>query len=332
MKRFQNIVQNQRGGVTVAVALMMAVFLFVAVVQNVFILGQTLTAEETDRVHETVSILQIYVNNSSELVLRVKNTGGVNARLVAVWIERTISPNETQRVTIDKYVGVEEVKGIVLDASILNASSITDLHTFTVVTELGNFASGDYPVETLPYMPEVHYLGVFGIDWFYSKYSSQQNPPNGSELTELAYIVKSEDYIAFYMNITNSYDQPVAIRNDSFLALTTIAPPQGAGVPSFFLVQNVSYNGTPSITAYDGNYPYVVFPNQSHVLVFAAEAQGSTDWMWGWGYPFGSEITTDGSDIQISLFYELFDDDELTPTGKVYGQTISTHAITLVEK
>ena len=36
--------------------------------------------------------------------------------------------------------------------------------------------------------------------------------------------------------------------------------------------------------------------------------------------------------IQISLFYELFNDEELTPTGEIYGQAISTHATTLVAK
>ena len=231
----------------------------------------------------------------------------------------------------------EEVKEIVLDTSILNASSIIDLHTFTVVTERGNFASGEYPVETLPYMPEVHYLGVFGVDWFYCKYASQQNPPNGSELGESAYIVKSEDYIAFYLNVTNSYDQAVTISSHSFLALTTIAPPQGKGVPSFFLVQNVTYDVNATITessgltAYDDLDPFVVLPNQSQIVIFAAETLGSGDWQWGYGYPFGPETTTEGSDIQISLFYELLDD-ELNPTGKFYGQSISTHAVTLLAK
>jgi hypothetical protein len=331
MKWVQNITKNQRGGVTVAIALMMAVVLFFVVIQSIFIWGQTLTAEETDRLHETVSIQQIYPNNSSELVLQVKNTGGVNTRLVAVWVEPSTAPNETQRVTIDEYVNIEEVKEIVLDTSILNASSIIDLHTFTVVTERGNVASGEYPVETLPYIPEVHYLGVFGVDWFYCKYASQQNPPNGSELLDAVYIVKSEDYIAFYLNITNSYDQAVSVSSDSFLALTTIAPPQGQGVPSFFLVQNASYDGTPTLTSYDDDDPYVVLPNQSQVVIFAAETLGSADWQWGYGYPFGPETTTEGSDIQISLFYELLDG-ELNPTGRFYGQSISTHAVTLLAK
>ncbi len=332
MKRFRNLKQSQRGGVAIAVVLMMAFVIIVGYVENILLRGYTLTAEETDRMHETISIQQIYVNNSSNLVLSVKNTGGVNSRLVAVWVEPTASPNEAQRVTIDEYVSVEEVKTIVLDASILNASMITDVHMFTVVTERGNLAAAEYPVEEEQYIPKVEYLGIFGIDWFHNKYSSLQNPPNGSELSEAAYISKSEDYIAFYMNVTNSYNKSVAIRKESFLALTTIVPPQGAGVPNFFLVKNVSYGASSAtITAYDDSNPYVVFPNASQILIFAAKASGAINWRWGWGYPFGSETTTDGSDIQVSLFYELLDDD-LNPTGKVYGQAISTHAITLVAK
>jgi hypothetical protein len=313
----------------------MAVVLIVAFVQNIFIWGQTLTAEETDKVHEAVLISNIYVNNSSELVLNVENTGAIDIRLVAMWIESTASTNETERVIIDEYVHIEEVESVVLDTSILNASSITDVYTFTVVTERGNFASSSYPVETTPDLPEINYLGVFGIDWFYSKYSSQQYPPNGSEFQDAVFITKSEDYIAFSVNVTNSYDSPVAIRNDSFLALTTIAPSQGHGVPSFYLVQNVSYyEATPFITAYTNNNPYVVFPNQSQELIFACANQslGNEQWQWGYGYPFGPETKTDGSDIQISLFYELFDDEELTPTGKIYGQTVSTHAVMLLAK
>lgn len=335
MIRFRNITQNRRGGATVAVALIMAVVLIVAFIQNIYIWGQTLTAEETERVHESVSLSSIYVNNSSELVLNVENTGAIDTRLVAVWIESTTSTNDPERVNIDEYIRIEGVEPVVLDPAVLNASSITDVYTFTVVTERGNFASNSYPVETPPYIPELNYLGVFGVDWFYCKYSSQQYPPNGSELRDCVYIVKSEDYIAFYVNVTNSYDHPVAIRNDSFLALTTIPPAQGHGVPSFYLVQNVSYDeATPVITSYTNSDPYVVFPNQSQELIFACSnsSLGNDEWMWGFGYPFGSETKTEGSDIQICLFYELFDDEELTPTGKIYGQTISTHAVMLLAK
>ena len=297
-----------------------------------------LTLEETDRVHESISIQQFYVDDEDQLEIYVKNTGGVNTRLIALWIESTATVIEPQRVTIDEYLNVEEVKPLVLDTSILNASSLTDTHTFTVITERGNYVSGEFPLEILPHISEVRYLGVFGIDWFYCKYSSQQNPPNGSELNEATFILKSEDYIAFYMNVTNSYTKPVKIHNGSFLALTTIAPAEGLGVPSFYLVQNVTYDvdlavtKDDGITAYDFNDPYIVFPNQSQVLIFAANSAGSTEWEWGFGYPFGPETVTEGSDIQISLFYEMYDDEGLTPTGKIYGQTISTHAATLYAK
>jgi hypothetical protein len=120
--------------------------------------------------------------------------------------------------------------------------------------------------------------------------------------------------------------------SDSFLAFTSIAPPQGSGEPNFYIVKNVTYNGTPIIAAYNDSSPLIVLPNQSQVLMFASESEGIPDWRWGQGYPFGSETTTQGSDIQICLFYEIYEDEEYIPTGKYYGQTISTHAVTLGAK
>jgi hypothetical protein len=66
--------------------------------------------------------------------------------------------------------------------------------------------------------------------------------------------------------------------------------------------------------------------------MFAGDEQGSENWQWGQGFPFGPETTTQSSDVQICLFYEIFEDEELLPTGKYYGQTISTHAVTLGAK
>jgi hypothetical protein len=321
---------NQRGGgAAVAVALIMSMILVVALVQNVYIWGQTLTAEEMDRVNETIIINEIYTINSSTLVVEVKNIGSVDAHLIAVWIEPVEAPNATQRLTINEYVSIERTKNIILTTSQLNDTNFSEDHLYTVVTERGNFASRTFPQTTSYTLPEIYYLGVFGVDWFYCKYSSEQNPPNGSLLSDAAYIFKSDDYVAFYLNVTNFWDFPCAITSDSFLALTTVAPPQGE--PIFHVVQNVTYDGTPTITMYDDSTPYILGPNESQILTFASESQEESAWQWGKGYPFGSETTTDGSDIQICLFYEVYED-EVTPTGQYYGQTISTHAVILLAK
>ena len=304
--------------------------LVVALVQNVYIWGQTLTTEEADRAHESIVIPEIYTINSSTLVIVVKNTGSVDAHLVGVWVEPVAAPNATQRLTINQYVSIEQTKDIILSAAQLNGTDFAEDHLYTVVTERGNIAARINPNPDSFTLPDLHYLGVFGVDWFYCKYSSEQNPPNGSILADATFIYKSDDYVAFYLNLTNSWEYPCALTADSFLALTTITPP--VGLPIFHIVQNVSYDGTPTITAYDDSTPYIIGANESRVLVFASEVKEDADWKWGKGYPFGSETTTDGSDIQICLFYEIYEKDEITPTGQYYGQTISSHAVTLGSK
>jgi hypothetical protein len=56
------------------------------------------------------------------------------------------------------------------------------------------------------------------------------------------------------------------------------------------------------------------------------------EFRWGNGYPFGTEQTTEGSDMQVSLFFEAYkwDGDAYIPSGRFYGQTISTQATILV--
>ena len=322
---------NQRGaGAAVAVALIMSMILVVALVQNVYIWGQTLTTEEADRAHESIIIPDIYTIDSSTLVLVVKNTGSVDARLVGVWVEPLVAPNATQRLTINQYVSIEQMKDIILSATQLNGTNFAEDHLYTVITERGNFAARINPNPDSFTLPDLYYLGVFGVDWFYCKYSSQQNPPNGSILADATYIYKSDDYVAFYLNLTNSWEYPCALTADSFLALTTVAPP--VGEPIFHIVQHVSYDATPTIIAYDDSTPYIIGANESRVLIFASKVKEGVCWQWGKGYPFGSETTTDGSDIQICLFYEVYEKDGITPTGQYYGQTISSHAVTLAAK
>jgi hypothetical protein len=330
--QLRSLRHNQRGaGASVAVAVIMSMILVVALVQNVYIWGQTLTNEESDRVHESITIQQIYVNNSSDLVVVVKNTGSVDSHLVAVWIESMTAPNESHRFMINEYVSIEEIKDVVLDDSILGEFNLDEDHKYSVVTERGNLISDIYPHETIESLPEVYYLGVFGVDWFYCKYSSEQNQPNGTELEDASYIIKSNDYVAFYMKIINSWDYPCAITSDSFLALTTIAPSEGE--PSFYIVQNLTYSGNdPTLTAYNDSTPIIVAPNQSQILVFASKIRGEADWQWAKVYPFGPETTTDGSDIQISLFYDIYEGEPPESSGKYYGQAISTHAVVLLEK
>jgi len=97
------------------------------------------------------------------------------------------------------------------------------------------------------YNPSVGDLGVFRIQWFFSRYTSLQHPPDseGQPINTAVSINKTDDYVAFYVNVTNVWNLPCSIAGASFLGLPSIAPPQGGGEPNFFIVKGVNYAGTP---------------------------------------------------------------------------------------
>jgi hypothetical protein len=208
----------------------------------------------------------------------------------------------------------------------------------TVFTERGNLVYKKYSYLHSPsYDPQVGELGVFRISWFWSKFTSLQHPLDsfGQPVLDAVQINKSDDYVAFYANITNVWNRPCAIMANSFIGLPTIAPPQGGGAPNFFVVKNVTYDGTPSIL-YDSVFdPIIVYPQDSVRLVFASlgsSVDERDEWRWGTGYPFGTETKTEASDIQVSLFMEAYKlvNSSYVASGRHYGQTISTQATVLL--
>jgi hypothetical protein len=351
--RVRSFIQHQRGGVSVAIALLMALVVVVSLVQNIYMWNQSVSAEDRNRLKESLAIDHVYFNVNMDLVVNVRNTGSVDTHLVAVWIEPRTVVNETLRVGADAYMDVDHVQDIIIDATELSASiKITGTFIVTVFTERGTAVAQAYtflapsPVGNIT-QPLGH-LGVFRVNWFYCRYSSSQNHPDPIEgpVVDVMRLNKSDDYVAFYLKVKNAWDHPCAIRADSFLALTSIAPPQGSGEPSFFLVDAVTYalGEDPTIAPYDeGVNQLFLYPNQTRMLIFACESPDegggqpeNEAWRWGTGYPFGPETKTEGSGIQVSIFFEVYDfDDEAkqwVASGRYFGQTISTQAMLLGAK
>jgi hypothetical protein len=316
---------------------MMALIVVVMLVQNVAIRGQTLATEDWQRTNEHIVIEDIYFDLSYNLKINVTNIGSVQTHLVAVWVEPLDPQKMIKRYIIDQYLDVKETEVVTLPDSEQVLDIFEDFRV-TVFTERGNLVYKKYAYLLSPsYDPQVGEGGVFRISWFYSKFSSLQHPldSEGQPVFDAVQINKSDDYIAFYINITNVWNRPCAIEANSFVGLPTIAPPQGGGAPNFFIVKNVSYDGTPSILFDPVFAPVIVAPQDSVRLVFAG--LGSTvdernDWRWGTGYPFGTETKTEGSDIQVSLFMEAYKlvNSTYIPSGRHYGQTISTQATVLL--
>jgi hypothetical protein len=331
----------------------MAIVVVVSLIQNIYMWNQSVSAEDRDRLKESIAIDHLYFNVNNDLIVNVRNTGSVDTHLVAVWIESLTVANETLRVITNEYVGTDQVKDIIIDETVLNPSvKITGQFIVTVFTERGNAVAEAYafsepsPVGSIS-QPLGH-LGVFRVNWFYCRYSSSQNLPDPVEgpVVDVMSMNKSDDYVAFYFNVKNAWDHPCAIRADTFIALTSIAPPQGSGEPNFYIVDAVNYTlgNDPTISPYEESVNKIIlYPNRTRVLIFACESadgQGNNpeneEWRWGDGYPFGPETKTEGSGIQVSLFFEVYDFDieteQWVPSGKYFGQTISTQAMLMGAK
>lgn len=324
----------------------MAMIVVCSFIQNVYMWSQEVSAEDRERLNEFIMIEIVYFNVEDDLVIVVRNTGSVDAHLVGVWVEPLAAPNATQRLTIDVVLESDQISEVILDDTRLSSYvTFTDDFILTVFTERGTSSTTTYdftmpsPFGSSIYLGQ---LGVFRVSWFYSRYSSIQHPPHPTEgaLTEATTILKSDDYVAFFVKLKNAWDHPVRIRGDSFFSLTSIAPPQGADEPNFYLVQDVHYSNTstPIITPYNESASsLIIYPDETHILIFACEEVGDTGWRWGGtGYPFGSETTTEGSGIQVTTFFEAYDFDldekQWFPTGQYFGQTISTQATLLLAK
>jgi hypothetical protein len=342
----KSLIRDRKGGASVAIAVIMAMIIAVSFVNQILIWGQILNSEDRDRINETLSIESIEFDGlSGKLKILVKNTGSVTAHVVALYIEPTKPAKTPVRYGITDginfYLDPEDVKDIVPGDLTFSPEVVwTDEFIATVVTERGNSDSETYLYEpSSPIMREVGELGVFRIDWFYSKYSSLQYPPEpidvdpeDAELEDAVLIYKGDDFVGFYVEIKNVWDRPCKILNDSFLSLNAVQTAPNVN-PNFYIVQLISYDVDPGDepVLVEYNDPFVIMPDEKKLLKFASIVVGSTEWAWEYNYPFGPTTKTEASGITISLFYTVYK--KVGPifveTDQKYGQTISTQAIVL---
>jgi hypothetical protein len=302
MKFLRKLRCNKRGGVAVPIAVIMSMIIVFSMVTNIFVWELALREEDIKRNREKLEIQKIYMSGS-ETHLRIKNIGSVTSQIVALWLNNT-------RYTKNLHLNAGEIK-------ILNHTYIDQSTTFdvTVITERGLAVTKTYSPEPTP---DVQEGGVFSIDWFYSQYTSQQNPTE----TDATVINKREDYVAFYLKVTNNWIYNCTLKAESFLTLVIYGTE-----PTFFVVKDVSYSGSPTLQNFE---PIVTPPEGSAVVKFAAQYIGSNNWNWendfsslnvGGGIDGGGTFYTEGAGIQISLFFDM--------NGETYGQTISSQATIL---
>jgi len=145
MKRGRSLIRSRRGGVSIAIAILMSLVVIVSLVQNIYIKNQYVTDEDRERLQENISIEYVFFDVNENLVISVRNTGAVDSKIVAVWVEPTNTTSETKRFTFIKIIESDQTRNLVIENSTLNALvSMTDDFSVTVFSERGNLVSKTY--------------------------------------------------------------------------------------------------------------------------------------------------------------------------------------------
>lgn len=295
-----------------AIAVIMTMVLVVSFVQNVVIREQALRTEDNDRLNEMVVVDAVYFNTDGNLTIDITNTGGVPTHLIGLWVYNLTVYDRTE---LDHYIDVQQSYSIELNVDHL-AFNADDVFFVKTITERGNIYSQAYSLDPPPGVKD---SGVFSVNWFYSTYTNQsQTTPIDARKISI-----DDRYVAFYLELKNSWIFPCTITEWSVLALV-IAHIE----PIFFIVKSVDYTGTPNTIPFE---PLIIQPQESVVLTFASIQPKSGEFAWeydgfGQNYPQGLRNLLgdeEGAGIQISLFFEM--------NGELLGQTISTQAVLLYD-
>jgi len=258
---------------------------------------------DQDRSKESLAVGVVPISQYSNVLnITVNNKCALVVKIIRIWIN-------------DTYSTASEVLQPMSVLSI-NSTVVTRTNSsFNIIvgTERGNlfaaetgtlcYGASGWDNGTVPEPPPgVKENGVFGLDWFYFKYTSYQKQSQTDAMT----IPKSSTYVAIYFQITNNY--PTKVKADSFV--TWIVPYIDV---TMSIVDHVNYPAK-TITSYTNEIN--VQPGQTVGLVFAATAKKGSSWVWGSSIP--SNLITDNPGgtafVQLTLFYTLL--------NKTYCQTV----------
>ncbi len=170
--------------------------------------------------------------------------------------------------------------------------------------------------------------GPFLINYFFYRYASVSTK---GAWASASFIYSGNTYVAYQLQVTNNFNSSLTILDQSFIENERLG-----GDSTFFIVQDVSYSGTPAITAYNCPTgascvnPIAVSPGASATLDLAAcppassSSSGSTVWGWqsaGGGSGSGCNgagnpgwTPTEGDTVALVVFYSY--------KGNVYSQTL----------
>jgi hypothetical protein len=277
----------------------------------------------SENVQATNTTYVVNGNDKVNVSTSITNAGPLSAQFITLWAYASnltyTGYNSTQLLP---NVNVQGGATIPLSVNVtiqgLRQGSAYNFASW-LITGRGNVV----PVEIAP-PPESEHLpisatGFFSLDWFYLKYTARYH----STPSDAAVISKSYRYVAFYINVTNNGDEAMVIKSTSLIMLLIEWQE-----PLFYIVRDLSYSGTPTITTkYDDATPIIIASHQSQILTFAAKSTAQpTTWAWGSSLPVGidSGSTPEGAIVMTALVYTM----QSQPT-KTYAQSLSFRGLVL---
>ena len=168
----------------------------------------------------------------------IKNEGTDLVQIITLWVEDTTIQQYNYNDTINIYVKSGDTVNFTESNPLivtLQGADSSDVFNAWFVTARGNQISPEEEIAvttTQEAPPPVSAFGVFSLDWFQFNYSSLQSPVP----SVAGSISKTEDYISFYVRVTNNYNETATLKEPTMLMLLI-----DYQEPLFYLVENVSY-------------------------------------------------------------------------------------------
>lgn len=306
---FSKLRRNRKGGVSVVIATIMAVFVLMTAVSQIYLYQNTLTAENQSTLAEKFTLTNLFVDNTAQTTnFTLTNTGTVEIEFIAIWVNYSRTQfkqvlNPTESITLGLKLGTVN----------------TDNFVFQVETQRGNSVITTYSPLLAQAPPDVQAGGVFKMSWFYSQYQSSKQKTK-ADLLALTYSGSSMDtYVAITLQFTNNWIYPATIKGQSFMTMLVYWTD-----PEFMLVNGATYptSGTPTLTAYTD---IIVQPQASVNLTFAGSTPYQNLWEWKTSFPSDGTLSTgEGTNLLVSLFYTLNG-----YSTKTYGETLTAQAVRL---
>jgi len=250
---------------------------------------------ELERKNEIIEITSVNIV-SGKLNISVINRGVVMAHLVDLWITNVTAEDWHRLFQIDYYVNPgNTTTNIGQELGTVNPSFT---YKVKIVTERGNMAMKSYGLEDEePSPPSVRAFGVFSMDWFYFRYTSQSHP----QPVEAGIVHKRDNYVAFYVRVTNNYDETVTVLSPSLLMLLVEWQE-----PHLNLVQSVYY----PTNYWETDWDYTT--SQKHTGLYSIQAGSSETYLTSHDLN-----TSDATSITVSFWYQ---DDDIDDSDNVYLQ------------